>query len=106
MTAHKDDAGKPGMHLLPPESLVAITRVLDHGAVTYGPNNWRKGLEWSRYHAALLRHMTAWWAGEDTDPETGLSHLAHAACCAMFLLSYEERGVGIDDRPETKDDLA
>ena len=100
MTGNKDDAGKPGMHLLPPESLLAITRVLDIGAQKYGPDNWRSGMAWSRYYAALLRHMTAWWAGEDTDPETGLSHLAHAGCCAMFLLSYAERGAGTNDRPE------
>jgi hypothetical protein len=43
--------------------------------------------------------MWAYWKGEDNDPETGLSHLAHAMCCVMFLLSYHLRKVGTDDRP-------
>jgi hypothetical protein len=42
--------------------------------------------------------MFAWWRGEDTDPETGLSHLAHAGCCLMFLMEYQRNSWGTDDR--------
>jgi len=57
-------------------------------------------MKWGRPYAALRRHMAAWWSGEDNDPETGLSHLSHAACCLAFLVAYEARGVGNDDRPQ------
>lgn len=59
-------------------------------------------MAWSRLYAALLRHLWAWWRGQDRDPETGLSHLAHVCCCALFLLSYHLRKAGTDDRPETE----
>jgi hypothetical protein len=56
-------------------------------------------MDWSRPESAGYRHLTAWSMGENTDPETGLSHLAHAACNMLFLLAYEIRGIGNDDRP-------
>lgn len=95
----KADDGKLPMHLLPPEFLTATAAVLDFGAKKYAPRNWEKGLAWSRVFSALQRHMWAWWGGEDKDAETGLSHLAHAACCIAFLVAYEARGTGEDDRP-------
>jgi hypothetical protein len=63
-----------------------------------GDRNWEHGMKWSRVYGALLRHLTAWWGGEDKDPETGRSHLWHVACCVTFLLTYEMRGAGEDDR--------
>lgn len=95
----KDDAGKLGYHLWPFDASDEIVRVLDFGANKYAARNWERGMAWSRPFAALMRHMGAWWMGQDKDPETGLSHLAHAGCCLLFLLAYEQRGVGTDDRP-------
>lgn len=95
----KDDAEKLPLHLLPPDALSEIARVLDFGARKYEPRNWERGMAWSRLYGALLRHMLAWWSGEQADRETGLPHLAHAACCVLFLLSYEKRNAGEDDRP-------
>lgn len=65
---------------------------------TVGARNWEAGMDWSRVFSALQRHTWAWWGGEDKDPETGFSHLEHAACCIMFLNAYEQRGIGKDDR--------
>jgi len=96
----KFDTGKPRYDLLPPELLAAVADVLMFGASKYGERNWEKGMSWGRPFAALMRHMWAWWRGEDRDPETGLSHLAHAACCVAFLLAYECREIGTDDRPK------
>lgn len=95
----KDDGGKMPMELIAPELMVALSQVLRFGAEKYAPRNWEKGMDWSRVYGAAQRHMWAWWARQDTDEETGLSHLAHAACCVMFLLAYEERKAGKDDRP-------
>ena len=97
----KDDAGKLRMELLPPELSVEVARVLTFGAVKYGDRNWEKGMKWGRVFGALMRHLWAWWNPlvPDTDAETGFSHLAHAACCLAFLIAYESRAAGEDDRP-------
>lgn len=94
----KADAGKPRIDLIPPEFITQTATVLTIGAEKYGPNNWRAGADWSRYFAAMQRHLWAWQSGEDCDPETGESHLAHAACCLAFLMAYQSRGIGKDDR--------
>jgi hypothetical protein len=96
--AVKADTGKAPMSLLPRSALVAEAEVLAFGARKYAAHNWRKGMKWSRLLDAALRHLTAFADGEDTDPETGLSHLAHLRCCAGFLIEYQEKGLGEDDR--------
>jgi hypothetical protein len=95
----KHDQDKDPWHLAPWDAFRAIIKVLMFGAKKYAPRNWEKGMAWSRCYDALIRHMTAWWEGEDKDAETGFSHLWHAGCCIVFLISYELRGVGNDDRP-------
>lgn len=97
----KDDAGKTPWHLMPPDALNEIAQVLEFGARKYGDRNWERGMAWSRPFSALMRHMWAWWRGEDRDPETGFSHLAHAGCCILFLLTYYGHATGTDDRPTT-----
>jgi len=94
----KYDEGKPDLSLLPSQALIEITRVLEHGRDKYGAYNWAKGMNWTRLISAAMRHLFAFKDGEDVDSETGRSHLAHLACCAIFLLEYKLRGVGIDDR--------
>jgi hypothetical protein len=96
---YKYDDGKPAMDLIPPELLTAVADILQYGAQKYEPRNWEKGMNWGRVFAALMRHMWAWWSGQNQDPETNRSHLWHAACCIAFLIAYEARGVGNDDRP-------
>jgi hypothetical protein len=94
----KHDGDKARYDLLAPEFLEATAGVLTFGAAKYGERNWEKGMAWHRPFGALMRHMWAWWRGEDCDPESGKSHLHHAACCIMFLIAYEERQIGEDDR--------
>ena len=94
----KYDTGKIPLELLPPEALTEIAKVLAFGAEKYGCHNWRKGMAWSRLVGAILRHLFAWMQGEDKDQESGLSHLAHAGCDILFLLTYEINSIGIDDR--------
>jgi hypothetical protein len=70
------------------------------GACKYGRNNWRvKGVRVSTYYDALLRHMTAYWEGEEIDPEDGVSHLGHALACLAILADAEACGKVNDDRP-------
>ncbi len=96
----KNDGDKPRYDLIPPELLHAVADVLTFGAKKYAPRNWEKGISYGRVFGALMRHLWAWWAREGADPETGRSHLWHAACCLAFLLAYEARAMkDFDDRP-------
>ena len=86
----KFDQEKDRWDLLPFESVTQIVKVLTFGAKKYEPNNWQKVPEAkSRYFAACMRHLNAWWGGEKIDPESGIHHLAHAGCCILFLLWFE-----------------
>jgi len=101
----KFDNDKLPFHLLPPELLEGVSAVLQFGAHKYAARNWELGMDWSRPFGALMRHMWAWWRGQSTDDETGMSHLWHAGCCIAFLIAYEQRGVGKDDRPKSQDGI-
>jgi|TARA_R110000764_G_scaffold148535_1_gene236393 hypothetical protein len=94
----KFDTDKLPYELLAPELLESVAAVLKFGANKYGERNWEQGMKWSRVFGALMRHMWAWWRKDNTDDETGMSHLWHAACCIMFLIAYEQRKTGTDDR--------
>lgn len=97
----KHDDGKLRYDLVPPEALEEIVKVLTWACDKYPARNWEKGMPWSKYFAASMRHLWAWWRGENQDPESGLSHLAHAACCVIFLLQYATltKYKEHDDRP-------
>src|SRR5574343_960374 len=96
--AFKDDDEKPMMDLIPADVTLELGRVLTYGARKYSRDNWRKGMRWTRPLAAALRHINAWQRGENLDPESGMPHLAHAIVSLMFLLTYQLRGIGEDDR--------
>lgn len=96
--ALKFDTDKLPLNLLSTEAMNQTAAVLKFGAQKYAEHNWRKGFAWSRPLAAAMRHLTAFNDGEDRDPESGLSHLAHAACCIMFLLEFEKTHPQLDDR--------
>lgn len=95
----KFDKEKLRVDLLPPDALEEIAKVLTFGAQKYGDRNWEYGMKWSRPYGAILRHLWAWWKGEDIDPESGISHLGHAGCNILFLITYHLRKVGMDNRP-------
>lgn len=96
--ARKDDAAKPRMDLIPPEALITMAAVLTHGAQRYGDRNWERGLDRGRIVSALLRHLTAWMAGEDDDQDSGMPHSWHVLTNAAFLVAHEARGIGADTR--------
>ena len=94
----KFDQGKPAFEYLDAGFLTEIAAVLEYGATKYAPRNWEIGMRWGRCFGAGMRHLWAYWSGEEKDPDTGFSHLAHAACCIMFLHAYQSRNIGEDDR--------
>ena len=87
----KKDHGKPMWDLIPLEQVQKIVDVLTYGAKKYAPQKWKEVPDAKeRYFAALMRHLTSWRFNETDDPESGLSHLAHAACCLIFLMWFED----------------
>ncbi len=72
--------------------LKEVADVLTIGAEKYDRFNWSKAKknQLHLYRSAMTRHFEAYRSGEMVDPETGLSHLAHASCNLMFL-HYLER---------------
>lgn len=91
----KYDNDKVEYSLLPTGVLQPVLRVLGFGAKKYSKENW-KHVENSheRYYNAAMRHLTSWWEGEKKDPETGENHLAHAVCCLLFLLWFDNKDTG------------
>lgn len=91
----KYDGGKPRMDLLLsgcPNALEQVSQILTFGAQKYAAHSWQTVPQGEdRYLAALLRHLTAHGKGEVNDPESGMRHLAHAACNALFILELETR---------------
>lgn len=97
----KTDQEKCTYDLVPLDLMWEVDLVLKHGAKKYGVLNWqrKKGFKFSRCYNALLRHMFAWWRGQETDPETGLTHLSHAMCNLLFLMYHSRFNSAADDRP-------
>jgi hypothetical protein len=84
--------------LIPTFPLESLARVYGHGAAKYADNNWRRGYKWSLSYAALQRHLSAFWSGDDLDEESKLPHLAHAAWHCFALLEFFASNLGTDDR--------
>lgn len=92
------DEGKLRMDLIPAEWIEGLAEVLTMGANKYEARNWEKGMPWDKVYGPLQRHAWKFWGGEDTDPESNLSHLLHVAWNALALYSYQKRNLGNDTR--------
>lgn len=93
-------AGKPPLHLIPPAAEILEAVVMGLGARKYGEFNWRSSkVRATVYIAAAKRHLAQWLDGQDDDPESGVSHLAHARACLGVLLDAIATGNAVDDRP-------
>jgi hypothetical protein len=102
-TNPKDMIGltKPPISLVPPAMLIHVSKVMQHGAQKYGRANWReKSVRYTVYMDAAFRHLIAAIDGEDSDPESGQPHEAHAAACMGIVLDARATGNLIDDRPK------
>jgi hypothetical protein len=70
------------------------------GSRKYGRHNYRAiGVRASVYYDACLRHIMAWWEGEDVDPDSGLSHITKATACLVVLRDAMLLDKVVDDRP-------
>lgn len=76
------------------------------GAIKYGRHNWRSaGVRSSVYYDGTMRHLMAWWEGQDVDPDSGLSHITKAIASLVVLRDAMIQGVVTDDRPPRSKDF-
>lgn len=101
----KEAAGskKPGVWSVFPRWVsLLVGRVMETGASKYGRFNYRETpIAVSTYEDAMERHAQLWFDGEDNDPESGVSHLAHVIACATLLLDAQATGKLVDNRQKT-----
>jgi hypothetical protein len=92
---------KPALHLVPQSANILEAVVMGLGAEKYdGMFNWRQTrVRASIYVSAAMRHLAQWFDGQDDDPESGVSHLAHARACLGILLDALATDHLVDDRP-------
>ena len=101
--ADRLNAGKLQWSLVDFTALEPMVRVLMKGAKKYSPENRKKGLSYTSILDSTMRHMTAFKAGENLDPETGEPHTAHMLCNLMFLAWEELNRKDLDNRkPDLK----
>jgi len=101
-TNPKDAVGmkKVPMSVVSGPVMLAVGLAMLEGARKYGRHNYRvSGVRASVYYDAAMRHLMAWWEGEDTDPDSGLSHIIKAIASLMVLADANMSEKVIDDRP-------
>lgn len=94
------------LSLVPQTAIAQCSLALLDGALKYGRWNWRKTpIRVSVYLDACRRHLAKFEAGVETDPDSGLPHLAHAMATIVILMDAIACGRFIDDRPPDSVDL-
>lgn len=92
--------GKVPWSTTPQPVIAEVGLAMLEGALKYGRHNYRAiGVRTSVYFDAALRHLTAFWEGEDIDPDSGLPHIIKAIACLVVLRDSQQIGNVVDDRP-------
>jgi Domain of unknown function (DUF5664) len=98
----KDIVGtrKAGLSVVPMNVVAEVGLGMLEGACKYGRHNYRAiGVRGSVYFDAAMRHLIAWWEGEDLDPDSGLSHITKALATLVVLRDAQIQNKCVDDRP-------
>jgi len=106
-TNPKDAFGsqKVGLSCVPMTVVLELATAMREGVQKYGRYNWREsGVRSSVYFDAAIRHLFAWWEGEEIDPDSGISHLTKAIASLAVLRdgqmqSETQPELFNDDRP-------
>ena len=101
-TNPKDAVGirKVPMSTVPATVLAEVGVAMLEGASKYGRHNFRAiGVRGSVYYDGTMRHLMAWWEGEDIDPDSGMSHITKAITSLVVLRDAMIQGKFTDDRP-------
>jgi hypothetical protein len=80
----RDNLGKRKWSYVNFQSLEPMIEVLEFGAEKYSPHNWKKGFPKEEILESMQRHLAKLFDGEDIDQESGLHHIGHIMCNAMF----------------------
>lgn len=89
---------------IPTQVMAEVGLAMMEGALKYGRHNYRlAGARASVYYDAFMRHVTAWWEGQDIDPDSGLPHVVKAIACLAVLRDCQLNGNLVDDRPPSLD---
>ena len=83
--------GKRKWSLVHYKSLEPLVEVLEFGAEKYGEFNWQKGLDKKEILESMMRHLVALMDGEQNDKESGLHHIGHIMCNAMFYEYFNSK---------------
>lgn len=91
---------KPPLALIPAPAMLQMAEAFRDGAAKYGAANWRKDpVSASTYINAALRHIVAWYDGEEVAQDSRVHHLGHAAACLAIILDAQLCGTLLNDRP-------
>lgn len=80
-------------------ALEGVARVMEFGDEKYGRYNWQAGQPYTKCIDSLMRHLTQFMAGEDTDRESSMAHVDHVVVNALMLAFYVHALPEMDDRP-------
>lgn len=98
----KDIVGslKWSLSVVPMTVIIETALAMLEGALKYGRHNYRGApVKASIYYDAAHRHIISWWEGEDTDPDSELSHITKAIASLVVLRDAMIQETWIDDRP-------
>lgn len=101
-TNPKEELGtrKVPLHCLPCKPIMEMALGMMEGGRKYGTHNYRvMGVRSSTYYNATMRHLMAWWEGEDIDPDSGINHIVKALTSLLVLRDSMLMGNCEDDRP-------
>lgn len=90
-------AGKGRFDLIPSQMMFRLARHYEAGSIKYADRNWEKGMEFSVYVDAALRHLEKYkdgWNDED--------HLAATVWNLAALMHHEQIHPDLDDLPARK----
>jgi len=91
-------ATKLPVHTFPATAIAAGCVGMLNGVLKYGRSDYLvHGVKVSVYYDAIMRHMLAYWAGEDCDAE-GVPHLASALSDIAIIIDAGYAGRVEDDR--------
>jgi hypothetical protein len=77
-----------------PEEFTHTLKVLENGAVKYGPNSWLNGTHFDvhKNHKSMSHHLLESYRELRKDPESGLDPLLHLATRALMEYTLRARG--------------
>lgn len=95
------NTGKRKWSLVHFKSLEPMIEVMEFGMKKYARDNWKEGFDKQEILESLQRHLAKLFDGEEIDQESGLQHIGHILCNAMFYSYYASKETNeiISDQP-------